>query len=57
MRRKEKEIKSKQEIEKIINDAQIIRLALIDDLVPYIVPLNFGYKDNVFYVYSAKEAE
>ena len=57
MRRKEKEIKSKKELEKIISDAKVIRLALTDNIFPYILPLNFGYKDNVFYIHSAKEGK
>jgi len=53
MRRKEKEITDKKEIEQIFKDAQVCRLGLFDDKVPYIVPLNFGYKDNTLYFHSA----
>ena len=43
MRRKDREIKDFQEIISIINQCEIIRLAMVDQGLPYIVPLNFGY--------------
>ena len=55
MRRKEKEITDKSEIESIIRKSLVCRLGLADDGSPYIVPLCFGYKDNGLYFHSAKE--
>jgi len=55
MRKKEKEIKDKSGIESIIKRATVCRIALSEDNVPYVVPLNFGYKDNFLYFHSAKE--
>jgi len=55
MRRKEKEIADKNEIEAIIHKSQICRLGLADEGVPYIVPLCFGYRNNTLYFHSAKE--
>ena len=55
MRRKEKEVKDIKEIEAIIERATVCRLGLSVDNVPYIVPLNFGYKDRCLYFHSAKE--
>ena len=55
MRRKEKEITDKSEIESIIRKSLVCRLGLADDGSPYIVPLCFGYKDNSMYFHSAKE--
>ena len=55
MRRKEKEITDKSEIESIIRKSLVCRLGLADDGSPYIVPLCFGYKDNSLYFHSAKE--
>jgi hypothetical protein len=55
MRRKEKEIKDKSEIESIIGKSQVCRLGLSEDGLAYIVPLCFGYKDNSLYFHSAKE--
>ncbi len=55
MRRKEKEIKSRKEIEEIINKAQICTIGLCQDNVPYVVTVNFGYKDRAIYFHSAPE--
>jgi nitroimidazol reductase NimA-like FMN-containing flavoprotein (pyridoxamine 5'-phosphate oxidase superfamily) len=54
MRRKEKEITAKAEIESIIRQSLVCRLALSDEGAAYIVPLCFGYKDNALYFHSAK---
>jgi len=53
MRRKEKEITDKKELESIISRSSTCRLALSVDNQPYIVPLCFGYQDNVLYFHSA----
>lgn len=37
MRRKDKEITDKQLIEKILNEAEVIRVALVDNGEPYLV--------------------
>jgi len=55
MRKKEREIRDKSGIESIIKRATVCRIALSEDNVPYVVPLNFGYKDNFLYFHSAKE--
>ncbi len=57
MRRSEKEITEKTEIESIIRQSMVCRLALSDGECPYIVPLCFGYKDNTLYIHSAKEGK
>ena len=57
MRRKEKEISAKAEIESIIRQALVCRLALSDEVAPYIVPLCFGYKDDTLYFHSAREGK
>jgi nitroimidazol reductase NimA-like FMN-containing flavoprotein (pyridoxamine 5'-phosphate oxidase superfamily) len=57
MRRKEREIKDKAEIESIINKASVCRLAMTDGKQPYLVPLCFGYKDNALYFHSAREGK
>jgi len=53
MRRKEKEVTDKKEIEQIFKTAQVCRIAMIDGEKPYIVPMNFGYKDDTLYFHSA----
>ncbi len=59
MRRKDREIREIDDILAIINRAQVLRLALIDDDFPYIVPLHYGYEYKngvlVFYMHSATE--
>lgn len=54
MRRKEREINNKEEMEGIIKNAIICRLGLSYNDHPYIVPLNFGYEDNEFHFHCAK---
>jgi len=55
MRRTEKEIKDRAEIDAIIRRSQVVRLGLSDDGQPYIVPLCFGYDGEALYVHCAKE--
>ena len=55
MRRSERQIESKAEMESIIRDSTICHLALSDDGRPYIVPLNFGYEKGALYFHCAKE--
>jgi nitroimidazol reductase NimA-like FMN-containing flavoprotein (pyridoxamine 5'-phosphate oxidase superfamily) len=43
MRRSDREISDFQEIEKIIKKADVCRIALANDNIPYIVTMNFGY--------------
>jgi len=55
MRRNEKEISDKTEIESIIKRSVVCRLAMADGKWPYVVPLCFGYKDNALFFHSAQE--
>ena len=55
MRRKEKEISDLQEIEAIINEAEVCRLGLAVDNTPYVVPLFFGYDNRCLYIHCARE--
>jgi nitroimidazol reductase NimA-like FMN-containing flavoprotein (pyridoxamine 5'-phosphate oxidase superfamily) len=57
MRRSEKEITEKTEIESIIQQSMVCRLALSDGQTPYIVPLCFGYRNDTLYFHSAKEGK
>lgn len=54
MRRKEKEILGREEMESIISKANVCRLGLSVDNIPYIVPLNFGYRDSCLYFHTPK---
>jgi nitroimidazol reductase NimA-like FMN-containing flavoprotein (pyridoxamine 5'-phosphate oxidase superfamily) len=46
MRRKDREITDNHEFEEIINKADVCRIALANDNMPYIVSMNFGYINN-----------
>jgi len=53
MRRKDKEIKNKAEIEEIVKKALVCRVAVSDEDEPYIFPVCFGFKDDCLYFHSA----
>lgn len=55
MRRKDKEIRTREEIVEIIERAAVCRLGLCSENVPYVVPLNFGYSGGCLYLHSARE--
>lgn len=55
MRRKDKEITDKKEIEKILKESQICHIAMVDKEKPYIVPMNFGYENQTLFFHSALE--
>ena len=53
MRRADREIADRKEIEDILRQSTVCRLALIDEGRPYIVPLCFGYDAGTLYFHSA----
>ncbi|MEJ5359963.1 MAG: pyridoxamine 5'-phosphate oxidase family protein [Desulfobacterales bacterium] len=55
MRRRDREIGTRQEMEAVIAAASVCRLAMSDDGRPYVVPLSFAYEGGVFYFHSARE--
>lgn len=60
MRRSEREIKDLQEIEDIIEKADVCRIALSDKDVPYIVTMNFGFRKGAnpcLFFHCAKEGK
>lgn len=57
MRRKDKEITEKKVIDDILSKAEICRLGLSNKDMPYVIALNFVYKENVIYFHSAKEGK
>lgn len=57
MRRKEKEITDRRSIDRILEKAQFIHLAMCDQGMPYVVPLNFGYDGESIYVHCALEGK
>ena len=57
MRRSDREVTQRDEIEKMIAACKICRLGFITGTDVYIVPLNFGYQDGVLYFHSAREGK
>ena len=57
MRRAEKEITSKTEIEDVLKRGRVCQLGLCDNGIPYVVPVNYGYADGVLYIHSAREGK
>jgi hypothetical protein len=57
MRRTDKEIISREEIDDIIRGSQVCRIALAKDNMPYIVPVSFGYDGKSIYLHTAKEGK
>ncbi|MDY7026878.1 MAG: pyridoxamine 5'-phosphate oxidase family protein [Spirochaetota bacterium] len=55
MRRSEKEIKDRAELEQILKTNSICRLGMVHEGTPYIVPMNYGYADAALYMHSARE--
>ncbi len=44
-----------EKIEAIIRKCDICFVGVVDGDVPYVLPMNFGFKDNVIYIHSAPE--
>ena len=57
MRKHNQEIKSKDIINTILSNSKICRIAMIDNGRPYLLPFNYGYKDNCIYIHSAPEGK
>lgn len=58
MTRREREVTDPAEIKKILDTCMVLHLGLVDDGMPYIVPLNYGYEfidgELVIYVHGAR---
>ena len=55
MRRKDREITDRAEIDDIIRRCRVCRVGMIDDGEPYVIPMSFGYDCQCFYLHSAPE--
>jgi hypothetical protein len=55
MRRTDREIKDRRDIDDIIGRCRVCRLGLCDEGRPYIVPLSFGYDGSALYFHAAGE--
>jgi len=54
MRRKERKMSEEAVIE-LLEKENVLRLGLSVENRPYVVPLNYGFKDNTFYIHCARE--
>ena len=57
MRKKDKEIANRKEIDAIIRKCEVCRIAMSLDDRPYIVPVSFGYDGGAVYLHTAREGE
>ena len=53
MRRKEREITDRGEIDAILRSAKVMHVALADNNIPFLVPVFFGYDGTSLYFHSA----
>jgi hypothetical protein len=44
-----------EEMEKIINEAQVCYLGMAEENHPYVLPMNFAYETGAFYIHAAPE--
>ncbi len=57
MRREDKQIRDIAAIEDVLSKAVVCRLGLCEGDRPYVVPLCFGYKDDVLYFHCGPEGK
>ena len=57
MRRADKAITDRAELDEIIRDSQICRVAFAVDNQPYLVPLCFGYDGSALYFHTARRGK
>lgn len=57
MRKKNQEITDPKIIEEMLYESEICRLAMMDGDKPYILPFNYGYKNNCIYIHCAREGK
>jgi len=50
-----KKITLQRDIDEIIHKCDVCYVGMVDEhLLPYVLPFNFGYKDGIIYLHSAK---
>jgi uncharacterized protein len=57
MRRSNQEITDRRIIEEILSDSGLCRLGFVDGDRAYVLPFNYGYKDNCIYIHCAVEGK
>jgi uncharacterized protein len=55
MRRKDKEITDQKHIHEILKNGKLCHIAMVNGGEPYMVTVNYGYKDGCIYFHSAPE--
>jgi nitroimidazol reductase NimA-like FMN-containing flavoprotein (pyridoxamine 5'-phosphate oxidase superfamily) len=55
MRRREREIRDEAGVLEILEKGLVCRLGLYDGQYPYVVPMNYGYRDGRMYFHCARE--
>jgi len=55
MRRSDRAITDRQELESVLREAAVCRMGLCDEGKPYVVPMNYGYRDGSVFLHSATE--
>lgn len=59
MRRSERQVTDRVQVQAILSQCKVLRLAMIDGARPYVVPLNYGYQMHgdraTFYFHSAHQ--
>ena len=54
MRRRDKEMSSREEIDAVIREAAVCHLAFAAGDEPYVIPISFGYDGEALYIHTAK---
>jgi nitroimidazol reductase NimA-like FMN-containing flavoprotein (pyridoxamine 5'-phosphate oxidase superfamily) len=57
VRRTDREIADRSEIDRIIHGSQVCHLGLARDDEPYVVPLSFGYDGEALYFHTARRGK
>jgi len=57
MRRNDKEILERQQLDDIIRGSLVCRVAMAKDNVPYLVPMSFGYDGAAIFLHTAPEGK
>ncbi|SHJ05564.1 hypothetical protein SAMN02745165_01430 [Malonomonas rubra DSM 5091] len=57
MRRSEKQITNRQQLEELLKNGREMQLAMHNGDFPYVLPLNYGYADNCLYFHCALQGK
>ena len=57
MRRKDKQVSDKDTLFNVINKSVVCRIGLVNNNLPYVIPINFGFDGTHIYFHSATSGE